>query len=96
MSRKKPLEEMTIMDDLIFGNVMRQEEFCKPLLEEILNAKIKKIEYVHETLSAVPLFWPRAFVWMCTWRIQKTQSTTLMCRRRTSIISARGCATIRA
>ena len=42
----RPIEELTIMDDFMFSAVMRQEKLCKPLLEAILNIKIKSIVYV--------------------------------------------------
>ena len=41
----KTLEELTITDDFMFGAVMRNPRHCKPLLELILNIKIRKIEY---------------------------------------------------
>ena len=41
----KPLEELTIVDDFMFGAVMRDPKLCKPLLELILGVKIRKIEY---------------------------------------------------
>lgn len=43
-----PIEELTIMNDFLFGVVMRQEQFCKPLLEYILRFKIRKIIYLNE------------------------------------------------
>ena len=43
--KKKTLEELTISDDFMFGAVMSNPKRCKPLLEMILNVKIKKIEY---------------------------------------------------
>ncbi len=42
----KPLEELTLMDDYMFGAVMRDEGNLKPLLEYILKMKIRKIEFV--------------------------------------------------
>lgn len=36
---------VTIQDDLMFGTVMADPEYCKPFLETILGIKIKKIEY---------------------------------------------------
>lgn len=42
---RKTLEELTIVDDFMFGAVMSDPEKCKPLLEYILGVKIKKIEY---------------------------------------------------
>ena len=41
----KQLEELTIVDDFMFGAVMKNPKRCKPLLEYILGVKIKKIEY---------------------------------------------------
>ena len=41
----KPIEELTITDDFMFGAVMRNPKHCKPLLEMILGVKIRKVEY---------------------------------------------------
>ena len=41
----KPIEELTITDDFMFGAVMRDPKLCKTLLELILGVKIRKIEY---------------------------------------------------
>lgn len=48
------IDELTIMNGVVFGVVMRQEKYCKPLLEFILGIKIKKIVYENdqETISA--------------------------------------------
>jgi len=43
--QKKSIQDLTIADDFMFGAVMQDSELCKPLLEEILNIKIKRIEY---------------------------------------------------
>ena len=40
----KPLEELTIMDDYMFGVVMCDKKNLKPLLEYILKIKIADIE----------------------------------------------------
>ena len=45
LRKKKTLDELTISDDFMFGAVMSNPKRCKPLLEMILNVKIKKIEY---------------------------------------------------
>lgn len=42
----KPIEELTLMNDFMFVEVMRQERYCKPLLEYILKVKIRAIEYI--------------------------------------------------
>ena len=43
--RKKQLEELTIIDDFMFGAVMSEPKLCKPLLESIFNVEIERIEY---------------------------------------------------
>lgn len=42
---KKGIEQLTIIDDFMFGAVMKDPKKCKPLLEYILGIKIKHIEY---------------------------------------------------
>ena len=42
----KPLEELTIMDDYMFGVVMCDKKNLKPLLEYILKIKIADIEFI--------------------------------------------------
>ena len=41
----KPIEELTLTDDFMFGAVMRDPKLLKPLLEMILRVKIRRIEY---------------------------------------------------
>ena len=41
----KPFEKLSIIDDYMFGAVMSDPKRCKRLLEEILNIKIRRIEY---------------------------------------------------
>lgn len=36
---------VTIQDDMMFGTVMADPEYCKPFLETILGVKIQKLEY---------------------------------------------------
>ena len=42
----KKYEELDITDPFIFAKVMSDKRLCKPLLESILNIKIRDIEYV--------------------------------------------------
>ena len=42
----KPLEELTLMDDYMFGAVMRDKVNLKPLLEYILKIRIVDIDFV--------------------------------------------------
>ena len=46
MTQPKPLSELTIMDDYMFGAVMRDERLIKPLIEFILGVKIKSIRFI--------------------------------------------------
>lgn len=46
MTSFKPLEELTLMDDYMFGVVMQNSELLKPLLEYILDIHIQSIEYI--------------------------------------------------
>ena len=41
----KPIEQLTIVDDFMFGAVMSNPKYCKPLLELVLGVKIRKIVY---------------------------------------------------
>ena len=43
--KAKPFEELEITDDFMFGAVMSNPDNLKPLLEYILNIKIKEITY---------------------------------------------------
>ena len=50
----KPIEKLTIVDDFMFGAVMRNPKHCKPLLEMILGVKIRQILYpeLQKTIDA--------------------------------------------
>jgi len=50
----KKYEELTIVDDFMFGKVMRSPRRCKKLLEIILGIKIRKIEYIDDQDSIKP------------------------------------------
>lgn len=41
----RQFQPVTIRDDMMFGTVMADPEYCKPFLETILGIKIRKIEY---------------------------------------------------
>lgn len=45
---KKTLQEMTIMDGFLFGEVMQDPENCRILLERILDMEIKQVEVITE------------------------------------------------
>ena len=42
--KQKALEDLTIVDDFMFGAVMSEPKRCKPLLEYILGVEIERIE----------------------------------------------------
>lgn len=48
------VQSVTIMNDFLFSTIMRQEKYCKPLLELILDVKIKKLVYlnIQQTIDA--------------------------------------------
>ena len=52
--KTQSIDDLTIMNDFLFGIVMRQEKYCKPLLEYILGEKIRKLVYINdqETISS--------------------------------------------
>ncbi len=41
----RQFKPVTIQDDMMFGTVMADPEYCRPFLETILGVRIKKIEY---------------------------------------------------
>ena len=61
-------DKLTIMNDFMFGTVMRKEEFCKPLLEMILGVKIRTLVYLNEQESIKADIHPR-FPWCAARRI---------------------------
>ena len=51
MADKKTIDELTLMDDYMFAQVMRETRHLKPLLEYILKIKIAKIELIEPQKS---------------------------------------------
>ena len=41
----KPIDELTFIDDYMFGEVMKNKEICKGVLERLTRLKIRDIEY---------------------------------------------------
>lgn len=52
--KRKKYEELTILDDFMFGKVMRNPKHCKKLLEIILDVKIRKIAFIDDQQTADP------------------------------------------
>ena len=46
MAEKKTIDDLTLMDDYMFAQVMRETRHLKPLLEYILQIRITKIELI--------------------------------------------------
>ena len=46
MRQFKDLSELTIMDDYMFGIVMRNERLIKPLIEFVLNIRIRSLRFI--------------------------------------------------
>ncbi len=51
---RKKYEELTIIDDFMFGKVMRNPERCKKLLEIILDMKIRKVTFINDQKAVNP------------------------------------------
>ena len=45
-THRKTIDELTLMDDYMFAQVMRQTDYLKPLLESALRMKVSKIELI--------------------------------------------------
>lgn len=52
--KRKKYEELTIVDDFMFGKVMRNPKYCKKLLEIVLDMKIRELVFVDEQQSVAP------------------------------------------
>lgn len=46
MAKPKDFQSLTLADDFMFGEIMRQVRFCKPFLEALLDTKIADIHVV--------------------------------------------------
>ena len=46
MTKTKTIDELTLMDDYMFAQVMRDKRHLKPLLEYILKVRIAKIDFI--------------------------------------------------
>ena len=51
MAERKTIDELTLMDDYMFAQVMRNTKYLRPLLEYILKIKITKIELIEPQKS---------------------------------------------
>ena len=46
MAERKTIDELTLMDDYMFAQVMREPRYLKPLLEYVLQARIQEIRLI--------------------------------------------------
>ena len=53
MKHIKPIEELTFVDDYMFGYILQNKAICKQLLERLLKIKIEKIKFpeLQKTIS---------------------------------------------
>ena len=56
MKHIKPIEELTFVDDYMFGFIMQNEKICRELLERLLKIKIQKVVYPELQKSISPYY----------------------------------------
>ena len=56
MTPIKPIEELTFVDDYMFGYILQNESICKKLLERLLKIKIEKLEFPKLQKSISPFY----------------------------------------
>ena len=56
MKHIKPIEELTFVDDYMFGFILQNEKICKELLERLLKIKIEKVVYPELQKSISPYY----------------------------------------
>ena len=71
----KEWKDLTLTDDYLFSQIMKDEDFCKLFLEMLMGIKITKVIYL-EAQKEVNL---------CIWKAMM-KSITLKCRRLTNSI----------
>ena len=63
--RIKTIDELTLMDDYMFAQVMRDTRHLKPLLQFVLQVSIAKIELIEPQKTERKVMIPKAFGWIC-------------------------------
>ena len=50
----KPIDDLTFTDDYMFGEIMKNKEICKEVIERLTHLKVRDIEYpeLQKTLKA--------------------------------------------
>mgnify|MGYP003417336162 CR=1 FL=1 len=56
MKHIKPIEELTFVDDYMFGFILKNEKICNELLERLLKIKIEKVVYPELQKSISPYY----------------------------------------
>ena len=56
MTPIKPIEDLTFVDDYMFGYILQNESVCKKLLERLLKIKIEKLEFPKLQKSISPFY----------------------------------------
>ena len=63
----KEWKDLTLTDDYLFSQIMKDEDFCKLFLEMLMGIKITKVIYL-EAQKEVNLF-PQISVWTSTLKV---------------------------
>ena len=88
--QRKTIDELTLMDDYMFAQVMRDADRLKPLLEEVLRIPIRAIRLIRRNPRRKAMS-PGASVWICLPKMRLTPSTAWMFRHLTRRIFRAGC-----
>ena len=56
LPRHKSVDELTFIDDFMFGTVMKHKSVCKGVLERLLRIKVGKIEYPSLQKTIAPFY----------------------------------------
>jgi len=56
LPRHKSVDELTFIDDFMFGTVMKNKPICKGVLERLLHIKVGKIEYPSLQKTIAPFY----------------------------------------
>ena len=56
LPRHKSVDELTFIDDFMFGTVMKHKSVCKGVLERLLHIKVGKIEYPSLQKTIAPFY----------------------------------------
>ena len=88
------LEDLTLMDDYMFGMVMRDPKLLRSLLEAILDMHIRRVTYIEPQRTVKDGFGTKGVRLTCTLRMKTAWYTTSKFRPRDANSCPSACATI--